>query len=454
MKVRSWTRARQAVTIGRMSTTQLQQSLFEAFGKMEVIDAHEHLPEEKVRLEKPADVFTLFSHYTRIDLFGAGMSEQDYRGLFDRSTPLEVRWRKFQPFWERIRWTCFSRAALLGAQRFYGFDDINEKTYQDISAAIQQANTPGIYERVLRKACNIQACLTNAYDTDVKSDLLIPVLWPPLMYDVKTWEDLCQPVFDKQAGVSSLDDYLEAARRYLLKVKAAGAVAFKMLSWPQGTPDRRQAEECFGQLKSGAVKALEGFGGPRANPLRDYLVDEFVKLAGANDMVIAVHTGFLGALRHHRPVDVAPLIMRHPEVRFDVYHVGFPRVREALTLAKCQPNVWVNFCGTYLLSQRFAQAALDEAIDLLPASKIIAFGGDYGTIWGIPVEKIYGHLVMARQVIAIVLARRIEEGQMSRTQAIDLARGWFWDNPKQLYRLNSVPERGLFPLPTGQKGLS
>jgi len=72
----------------------------------------------------------------------------------------------------------------------------------------------------------------------------------------------------------------------------------------------------------------------------------------------------------------------------------------------------------------------------MPASKIIAFGRDYGTIYGIPVEKVYGHLVMARQAIAGVLARRMEEGQMTQTQAVDLTKRWFRDNPKELYRLN------------------
>ena len=417
-----------------MNPSKLEHALVEAMEQMEIVDAHEHLPEEKVRLKDPVDVFTLFSHYARLDLLQAGMSQGQYQALFDRSTSLEARWKTFAPFWERIRWTCFSRPALLGARRFCGVDDINDQTYQAISAAMQQANTPGIYDRVLRQACNIRICLTNAYGTEVKSDLLVPVLWPPLMYDVKTWEDLCRPVFDRQAAISSLDDYLEAARRYLLKVKAEGAVAFKMLAAPHAAPDRPKAEECFGRLKSGTVKALESPGG--TNPLRDYLVDEFIRFAGQNEMVIAVHTGFLGTLRHHRPVDVAPLIMRHPEVRFDVYHVGYPRVREALALAKCQPNVWTNFCGTYLLSERFAQAALDEAIDLLPSSKIIAFGGDYGSVHGVPVEKVYGHLVMARQVIARVLARRIEEGRMAAAQAVDLARQWFWDNPRRLYRLD------------------
>jgi len=419
-----------------MNFSETEQRLFDAIEAMDIVDAHEHLPAEAVRLEKPADLFTLFSHYTRLDLFQAGMSQEAYRSLFDRDVPLDVRWKTFAPFWRRIRWTCFARPARIAAKKFYGCDDINARTYRDLSDAIARANTPGIYGRVLRDACHIRVCLTNAYDTDVTSDLLIPVLWPPLMNDVKTWDDLRHPVFDPQAAVASLDDYLEAARRYVGRAKAGGAVAFKMLAWPVGAPDRRQADECFRRLKSGAVKTLEGLGPRGSNPLRDYLADEFIRFAGANDMVIAVHTGFLGTMRHHHAMDVAPLIMRHPAVRFDVYHLGYPRVREALVLAKCQPNVWVNFCGTYLLSPRFAQAALEEAIDLLPDSKIIAFGGDYGGPQGVPVEKVFGHLTMAREAVVRVLARRIAEGQMDHAEAADMARRWFFDNPKELYRLD------------------
>jgi hypothetical protein len=42
---------------------------------------------------------------------------------------------------------------------------------------------------------------------------------------------------------------------------------------------------------------------------------------------------------------------------------------------------------------------------------------------------------MAREDVARVLARRIQTGQMTETQALDMARGWFWENPKELYRL-------------------
>ena len=76
-------------------------------------------------------------------------------------------------------------------------------------------------------------------------------------------------------------------------------------------------------------------------------------------------------------------------------------------------------------------AGLDEAIDLIPMNKLRVFGGDYR----MAVEKVYGHLVMAREDMAEVLARRIKDRQMSESEALKLIQKWFWENPRELYGL-------------------
>jgi len=42
---------------------------------------------------------------------------------------------------------------------------------------------------------------------------------------------------------------------------------------------------------------------------------------------------------------------------------------------------------------------------------------------------------MAREDIATVLGRRVDDGLMTEGQALAVARKWFWDNPVELYRL-------------------
>ena len=89
-----------------------EQHLYDAISQFEIIDAHEHLAPEADRLAKQVDVFTLFSHYTGPDFVLAGMARADYDALFDRTRPLEERWRSLAPYWERVRYNSYARAAI------------------------------------------------------------------------------------------------------------------------------------------------------------------------------------------------------------------------------------------------------------------------------------------------------------------------------------------------------
>ena len=399
----------------------IRESLQKAIAEFEIIDCHEHLPPESVRLEMHADVFTLFSHYTRLDLWNAGMSQEAWNDLFDPSIPLDRRWESFEPYWNEIRLTSFAKSALLTAKHFYGFDDINEQTYGPLSQTIAQANKPGIYRRVLRDACNIRTALTQCGTTETGTELLTPVVVIGGFFSRQDVEER----FGGEAATGSLDELVDTARKYVAKIEGQGAVGIKIMSWPYGQPDREAAVTALAEIDRGGTLT-----GP-TNPLFDYLVDQMIASAGELDMVTCVHAGYWGDFRDLDPLHMIPLITRHAEARFDIYHVGYPWVRETLMLGKGFPNVWLNFCWTHIISQRFAVAALDEAVDLLPANKLLAFGGDYQK----PVEKVIGHLMMAREDVAEVLARRISSGQMTENGALDLARKWFWDNPVQLYTL-------------------
>jgi predicted TIM-barrel fold metal-dependent hydrolase len=143
-----------------------------------------------------------------------------------------------------------------------------------------------------------------------------------------------------------------------------------------------------------------------------------------------VHTGFWGVNRYH-PIHMMPLIECHPEVHFDLFHAGVPYVRELGLIAVNFPNTSVNLCWAHSINAAMAAGALEEYIDQLGMDKIIAFGGDVRWM----VEKVYGHLELARQNIADVLARRIERGLMNLEDTTRIAKLWFFDNPVRIYRL-------------------
>jgi predicted TIM-barrel fold metal-dependent hydrolase len=409
-----------------MKPNPLEKQLLDAFEKLEVIDAHEHLPPEPVRTGQKVDVFTLFCHYTAVDLGSAGMGQQAMSQLHNAELPLEYRWRLFAPYLEAIRYGSYARPAFIAAREFYGVDDINEKTYQPLSQKMQAANTPGIYQRILRDKCRIRTALTQCQRTDYDLDLLVPLMPLDHYAAPRTWEGIQRTAAPLEQRVNTLDDYLALLAVGVARWKSEGVVGIKMVSHPSGAPDRAEALSCFESLRAGREKQL-----PERNPLRDFLTEEMLEVAADQDLTVAVHAGMWGDFRAMAAEHMIPIVPRHPRTRFDLYHMGMPETRDAGLIGKNFPNVWLNMCWSHVISQKMATSALDEWLDLVPVNKLIAFGGDYNK----PVEKVYGALVMAREDIARVLAGRIADGQMTESEAAALAKKWFFDNPRELYRL-------------------
>jgi len=129
------------------------------------------------------------------------------------------------------------------------------------------------------------------------------------------------------------------------------------------------------------------------------------------------------------------LIQKYPKVRFDIYHMGIPWIRDLAIMASNWHNVYVNWCWTHIVSYYMTQSGIPEYVDFVPVDKITAFGGDYSMP---AVEKVYGHLSMAQENIAAALARMAQDGRMTEDRAMDVAKMWFWDNPIKLYRLDRL----------------
>ena len=213
---------------------------------------------------------------------------------------------------------------------------------------------------------------------------------------------------------------------------AEGAVGFKMSVGAYNEPDPAAAEQEFLQ----AIRSSDEAEGRSMRPgffpaLRDYLFDKGLDVAAGADVPVAVHTGYWGDFRDLDPKLMLSFADRRRDVRFDMFHLGMPMVRDAALIGKTLPNVTLNLTWCPIISQLQTARTLGEIIDLVPTNKVIAFGGDYR----VAVQKVYGHLTSAREVVASVLADRILAGDFDREYAMYLARQWFHDNPSRVYRL-------------------
>ena len=412
-----------------MMDDRLIHELIDAMGEIEIIDAHEHLPPERERLKLRVDVCFLFSHYTRNDLISAGMPPTKYDEMLNPDLPLEERFFILEPFLPYIRYGSYARAAFIALRDIYGYDEITRQNYKEISEKMSSFNKPGIYEEILVKRCRVRYALTQAGRTDYPEPFLVPILPLEFVAFINSREEIEKRSEALAMPIKTLDDYIAWMGERLSKwKKEERVVGLKTRAEPrkEPPPTKQRAEEAFKTIMDGKATDED------KRDLYLFLTEEAFKLCANLNMVVAVHAGVWGDFRTLDPRLMIPQFARHPETKFDLYHMGMPWVRDTAFISKNFQNVYLNLCWSHIVSPTMVRHSLPEYVDIVPVNKIIAFGGDYSAP---AVEKVWGHLVMARENIAHALAILISDGRMGKEEALELAKLWFYENPARLYGL-------------------
>lgn len=413
-------------------TRDIRERLIGAMEQMDVIDAHSHLVIERVRNERPVDIFLLTGQYLHGDLLSAGMLPELAGGgpgmskLEDASIPLAKRWAWAWPYLRHTLYGGYFRPTAIALRDLYGIDELGPDTFEEASARLQAANRPGLFRSVLVDRCRIRRSLVQNGLFQEHQD---PVdLLSPVFLDVNLVE------FMDASGIESLEaesgvplvtfgDYLAALERRLTTAREHGMLGYKMAARIHGPVDRARADAAYIEFRRGGVQADPA--------LKGTALDSVLQLAAQWDWPVAVHCGVWGDFRSTDPKNMIDLIAAHPGVRFDLYHLGIPFAREIVSIAKSFPNAHLNLCWTYLVSESITRQTIHELLDAVPVNKIIAFGSDSG--WDF--ENVYGHLVMARQTLAEAFAERIAMGRCDEDGALHILRAWLHDNPARFYRL-------------------
>jgi len=420
-----------------------------AVDKIKLIDTHEHLPQESERIKGKPDPFATFLiHYLSSDLVSAGMPKDVLYRVRNASLPLNERWRLLAPFWEKIQNTGYARALNLAVKGLYNIDALNERTYRDLEVKMRSANKPGLYRWVLKEKAGVDLSILDNETVDVDRSFFAPVMRFDDFILLKERGDIEALEVKCEMKIHSLSDLTEALRvrfekmsKSIVGVKVALAYRRPINFEKTTTSD---AESVFNKIYSqkvfrrielpdGArVNIPEGISFEEAKPLQDFIVHKGLQLSGIHELPIQIHTGLQegneNVVASSNPVHLVNLFMEYKEVRFDVFHGGYPYTSELATLAKNFPNVYVDLCWLHIISPTVARRVLSEFIDTVPSNKILGFGGDYRFV-----EGVYGHALLARENTARVLTEKVEEGSFTQKEALQLAQRLLRDNANELY---------------------
>lgn len=419
-----------------MAGTGLAAELYTEIAQIPCVNSHSHLVPEAERLAEPLDALSFFNHaYPGADLAAAGMSRAAMDAAFDPGRPLAERWRVFAPHWRWIRLTGYSQCILEGFRDLLGFDELTADTVEPLSEAIRGHSHPGLYREILRRRANLQVSVLNMEDLiEVDREFFLPLPRLNRFSMLRSVDQVRAIERDYGVAIGGLRQHVECIRGVCQQWKAAGVAGIKLSQSYHRRMDFRQrpfgeAEAVFSRLLKGDYQGLDS---PEGVVLEDYLVFGCCRAAAEAGLTIQFHQGIragnYGGMEGCSPVPLIELLQTFRQARFDLSHSGYPYLREGAVLGKTFGNVYLNMSWIHIISPQGARQDLQEWLRMVPYNKIIAFGDDLRQA-----EAVYGHLKMARQNFAAALAAMMEEGLLSTSTALDVARAAFCDNPAAIY---------------------
>ena len=423
-----------------ISPRALDSGIRKAVDAIPLVDAHEHLDEESVRLGQPVNLTRFFMYYGFDDVASAGLPPEASR-FFADGVSGEEQWGMIRDAWPHARHSGYGRAVRLSIRELYGIDDLRDDTIVPLLRAIEKRNRPGVLNWILKEKCNLECCLVNV---DSPGDLARRTESPGLfLFDIAVSRFMNDEIdlapLERASGfsVSSLADWHRMIEWYFARWgRQAAAVKNVCAYWRALKFDdvpRADAERLFEKwlvLKQETTPA-------ERKAVQDWFFHAVIKLAVEYDLPVKIHTGYHAGTNYSefdlfRPRNLTNLFRQYPKARFDLFHIGYPEWPDVVALAKHYSNVFANMCWTWVIDPRASLEFLRHALVALPANKVIGFGGDYGFA-----DTVYGHARIARDGVASVLTEALREGRITSAEAETVARRWLRDNGMELYRIDA-----------------
>lgn len=409
---------------------------------LHIIDTHEHLPSRERARPRETDVLAEWLiHYFSCDLVSAGLPERELKRVRDSKQDIRERWKLVAPHWHAARSTGYGRALDLAARDLYGIAAITGESIVELNERFLKARQgKDHYRFVLKEKSRIAVSILDS-KPDLDADFFVSAMRFDRFLCPTHRRELVAESEELGMGVHCLGDWKLAMERRLDEALAQGVVALKsglayMRPLRYEKVREADAERAFNELFADANSPDWRAAIKVGRPLQDHMMHHLLALADARGLTFQFHTGIQegngNIIVDSNPVLLSNLFLEYRNVRFDIFHMGYPYMLELSNLAKNFQNVFIDMCWGHIVSPEAARRALVEWLDAVPANKISAFGGDYCFVDGV-----YGHQYLARRNVAAALAEKVRSDSFDLERAREIATWLFVDNPARLFNLES-----------------
>ncbi len=422
---------------------------------IKVINTHEHQREPADYAGRNYTFYTILANsYLQADLVSAGAPE--FKPDVLNQSRLDELWDMYGRYLDFSRNTSYYSHFLAGLRILYGLDEpyFTKQRIASLSEEIAENynNRKDWYKKAVERA-GFDIMFLDQYWDNFNVD--IDTRYFALVFNINSLvflisersemdfykDSVLKDPFElaKKEGfaIKNLDDYLAFADHIMKKFLEYKAVSLKNTLAYSRTIDFQhvpyeKAKELFvrpsGTLSKADKKALQ-----------DFMFHWVIKKSIEVDLPIQIHTGYLAGnantLENSRPTKLNNLFLAYPKARFVLFHGGYPWTGEFAALGKMFPNVYLDLVWLPQISREAAVRALDEMLDCVPYNKFF-WGGDCGLI-----EESTGSLEFGKDVVAQVLAARVERGLMTEDVAREIALKIFRENAINFFKLSEKLEK-------------
>ena len=392
----------------------------------------------ELETSKHSITYQLLFSYAQADLAcAAGRTDGDGAPVSDE---------EFVRYWPVVRTTGYGQATALAARKILGLELESGNT-----AAVTQAlrdfcrgkSAVQIYAELYRMA-NIRWDVNDTWwQKRITADVLSGREHPDCvrhtlrcdddkLFVISTAEEIRGYEEAYQCAIHGLADLEQMMREYVRQAKEQGrlvalksAVAY-LRPLDFGPADRSAAESALQDI-------LKNRPGHRRS-LHDYLFHFYLRLGREFDLPVQLHTGFLartcGDFRQGDPSRLVPVLQEYKDVRFDLFHAGWPFTGITAALGKAFPNVWLDLCWALAIDPVRARLTLEEWLGAVPHNKIFLFGADTHDPF-----TMVGYAEQARLELARVLEHKIAAGELDGQTAEHLAARLMHRNAAEFFRV-------------------
>jgi hypothetical protein len=359
-------------------------------------------------------------------------------------------WHAIQPALEELRGASVYTVIRRGIQELYGFDvdEVTDRNFdecnQRVLSVYQQKGQPAWMLEVLARA-KVKGIIQMAH---------LPYLteyWPSLPEERRKAEQqvvrpslVLEPFFfsgfepDRskarertmellQMHPANYEEHLAFQHEAVARHKKAGGAAVKFICAYQRSLSFEKVPDS--EARRLYAKGWKNLNAEELTRLQDNLVWHLVRAAKEFGFTVQLHTGYSNPATRGHPENLQNLCRdkEFNEVNFYFCHAGWPHHGQLALMARTYSNVHFGFCWMPGLSIGLAERLMNEMFDMLPANKMLN-----GMDCGHP-ESFYGTTVITKELVAKVLAAKVDSGWISLRAAKTIARRFLHDNAVNLF---------------------